>query len=186
MEKKYSGKLYTAGLVIVVVGLMATQFNWFGKDVNANSQIENQNLGSDEINEISSLNTLGLSEVDSTNNGTISSKIEDGVQVFRFDLQANSLPTLNVKAGVPVRLVINADQNNLNSCNYAIVSNDLGIQKEFNYGENIIEFTVDSEGQYLYSCWMGMIGANINVSNSQEIPEAFYGPNVAGASCCSR
>ncbi len=110
--------------------------------------------------------------------------IEDGVQVIEFDLENNSYPNLEVKADMPVRLVVNVDENSLNSCNYVMVSNDLDFQKQLEVGENIIEFTPTETGQYIYSCYMGMIGAYINVVDEDVVPSAVYGTNVSAGGCC--
>ncbi len=177
MSKNKSSKLYTLGLGAAVVVLFGMQFNVFSKDVNANSVVETQNLDTTQVQQ-SNINT-------NTSSGEVMATIVDGVQVIEFDLQPNSYPTINVKKDMPVKLIINADEYSLNSCNYSLVSYDLNIFKDLNYGENIIEFTPAYEGQYLYNCWMGMIGANINVTSTQETPEAFYRENIASSSCCS-
>ncbi len=190
MKKSILNKAYTFGLGAVVIGLLVMQFDLFGKDAVAADLVETQNLSSNQENFNSNsyniVNTVSNEEIQNTNNGEVTASVVDGVQVIEFDLQPNSYPTLNVKAGMPVKLIINADENSLNSCNYSLVSYDLNIFADLNYGENVIEFTPANEGQYVYTCWMGMLGANINVSSDQEAPEAFYGPNVASSSCCSR
>ena len=72
-------------------------------------------------------------------------------------------PNISVKAGIPVKWVIKADSSDLNGCNSRIVIPELGIEKQLQSGENIIEFTPDHTGTINYSCWMGMIRAKINV-----------------------
>ncbi len=115
----------------------------------------------------------------------ITGEIVDGVQVLEFDLRANSYPTLNLKANTPTKLIINVSENDLNSCNYRMISEDLGILHEFTVGENIIEFTPGDANQYVYTCWMGMIGAYVNVYDDIE-PSAFYSENLATGGCCGR
>ncbi len=131
--------------------------------------------------------TSTVQNVQETENveSTVEGAIVDGVQVIEFDLQSNSLPSLNLQAGVPVKLIINADENNLNSCNYRIISNTLGIQQQLDVGVNEITFTPNEVGQFSYSCWMGMIGANINVEENIT-PSAVYGENVSAGGCCGR
>ncbi len=189
MSKNKSSKLYTLGLGAVVVVLAGMQFGAFSKDVNANSTLESQSLdqyANQNLNQYTNQDLNATQVPQNTSTGEVTATIVDGVQVIEFDLQPNSYPTINVKTGMPVKLIINADENSLNSCNYSLISYDLNFLKDLNYGENIIEFTPANEGTYVYQCWMGMVGANINVSNDLEAPEAFYGPNVAAASCCSR
>ncbi len=111
--------------------------------------------------------------------------VEDGVQIIEFDLQSNGFPTIDVEVGKPVRLIINADESALNSCNYVIVSLDYGIEQQLDVGQNIIEFTPTQTGQFVYSCWMGMLGAYINVYDDVPKPTAYYGGNVSQGGCCS-
>lgn len=115
----------------------------------------------------------------------IEGKLDNGIQVIEFDLQSYSYPTLNVQANKPVKLIINADEKSLNSCNYRIISQDFGIQCELGIGENIIEFTPTKTGAYVYNCWMGMIGANINVTDKEDVPSAYYDTNISQGNCCS-
>ncbi len=189
MNKSIVNKGYTVALAITAVALLVMQFDVFGKDNSVSSVTETQNLSlSSNQNSPNNIqnNVVNTVAQEQTNTGEVSATIVDGVQVIEFDLQPNSYPTLNVKAGMPVKLIINADENSLNSCNYSLASYDLNVFTELNYGENIIEFTPATEGQYAYTCWMGMIGAYINVSDEQETPEAFYGENVSAGGCCSR
>ncbi len=112
-------------------------------------------------------------------------KYENGVQVIEFDLSSRGYPTININAKEPVRLVINVDEDDLYSCNFRLISQELGIQYQFEEGQNIIEFTIDEPGQYYYSCWMGMLGAYINVYD-QVVPSIEYNENITqGGSCCS-
>ena len=43
---------------------------------------------------------------------------------------------------------------------------EYGIEKKFQVGENIIEFTPAEEGTFSYSCWMGMIRSSIVVTRN--------------------
>ncbi len=114
----------------------------------------------------------------------IQGSMVDGVQVIEFDLQNNAYPNLILKSNVPAKLIINVDSGVLNSCNFRIISEDLGIQQQLEEGQNIIEFTPGEAGEYIYTCWMGMIGAYVTVSDEVE-PGAVYGGNVSQGGCCS-
>ncbi len=111
--------------------------------------------------------------------------VVDGVQVIKFDLESNAYPNLNVTVNQPVRLVINVSEENLNSCNYVMQSADFGFEKKLEVGENIVEFTPTATGEYIYSCWMGMVGAYITVTDGDQAPSYFYGENVSQGGCCS-
>ncbi len=126
-----------------------------------------------------------VSATDQSSYEEIQGEIVDGVQVIEFDLQPYGYPTLNLKANTPTRLIINASEDVLSSCNYRIISEDLGIQSELGIGQNVIEFTTGEANQYVYTCWMGMIGAYANVYDDIE-PSAFYGENLSSGGCCAR
>ncbi len=93
----------------------------------------------------------------------LSGEIVDNQMVIYSDLAPRSYPNLVVKKGVPVKWVINVPAKNLNGCNNEIIIGEYGIQQKLEVGENIIEFTPTETGNFRYSCWMGMIRANITV-----------------------
>lgn len=162
-------KAVLLGVAIVFVSSKISLINGTFNDVYGQSNVATYTDFSDE----------------STEPTEITGKIEDGVQVIEFNMQNSAYPTLNVKAGVPVKLIINTDEDNLNSCNFRIISQDFGIQQQLNYGQNIIEFTPTEAGQYTYSCWMGMVSAYINVYDEDITPSAIYDENnIALGGCC--
>jgi hypothetical protein len=85
------------------------------------------------------------------------SVIEDGVQLVESKLSSGGYPEIAVKKGTPVRWTINAEEKNINGCNYKMFIDEYGIEHEFMPGENIIEFTPENDGAVVYTCWMGMI-----------------------------
>lgn len=133
--------------------------------------------------EESYINIQNIGSVQNTEN--FNAKIENGVQIVEFDLQNYGYPNIDLQSNLPVKLIINADENSLSSCNYRIICQDLGLQYEFSSGENVIEFTPTESGKYIYSCWMGMIGANINVVDEDITPNVYYGENISQSGCCS-
>jgi len=58
---------------------------------------------------------------------------------------------------------INAAAENLNDCNNTITIPGLGIEKTFEVGANIVEFTPEKSEEIPYSCWMAMIFSKIYV-----------------------
>ncbi len=207
MKKGIKSKLYTGSLTLVAGALILNQLglvNDKGEEVLANNNNSTSYVNSlsdnsdnfyekstnyeDNIQKTSFFNEAPSNQYESyesyvvTASEPISGTVVDGVQVVEFDLESNSYPSLELQPG-PVKLIINADENSLNSCNYSITSIDLGFRQDLNVGENIIEFNAE-EGQYVYTCWMGMLGANIYVS-SDNTTKAFYEENVSGfSSCC--
>ncbi len=89
--------------------------------------------------------------------------VENGIQVVSIDLKSNSYAPIVVQKGIPVRFIINAEDENINGCNNAIIIPKFNIQKALEPGENVIEFTPDETGTIPYSCWMGMIRSSIKV-----------------------
>lgn len=79
------------------------------------------------------------------------------------NLDFDGYPAILVKAGVPVKWVINAAPGKLNGCNKEIVIPKLNKRIKLKEGENIIEFMPEESGRIGYSCWMGMIRNNIEV-----------------------
>ncbi|MDR2137280.1 MAG: sulfite exporter TauE/SafE family protein [Synergistaceae bacterium] len=72
---------------------------------------------------------------------------------------------IQLKAGVPVVWTILVREENYNSCNNAIELPAFGLKAKLNAGETIVKFTPDREGDFVYTCWMGMIKSTIRVVN---------------------
>lgn len=90
-------------------------------------------------------------------------EIVDGIQLVRSKLTSRTYPEITVKAGIPVRWIIDAPDGTINGCNYRFHIPEYGIEHEFVPGENLIEFTPTKTGTFAYGCWMGMIRSRINV-----------------------
>lgn len=106
--------------------------------------------------------------------------MENGVQVINSTLTSGSYPSITVKAGIPVKWVIDAPAGSINGCNYKMVIREYGITYTFQEGENVIEFTPTETGTFGYSCWMGMIRGNIFVTDGGGEESAAGGPVPAG------
>lgn len=85
------------------------------------------------------------------------------IQVINSTLTGGRYPDINVKAGIPVRWVIDAPPGSLNGCNYRMIIQPYGIERGLDIGENVIEFTPEEAGVFNYSCWMGMVRGTITV-----------------------
>lgn len=92
-----------------------------------------------------------------------SQMVTKDLQEIRFNLKSNHFEPLQVQVGIPVKLIIYADMENLNGCNNPIAIPSLGIEQTLYPGENIILFTPTEKGKITYTCWMGMITSTINV-----------------------
>ena len=92
-----------------------------------------------------------------------SDETSEDVQLIESTLEWGAYPNISVKANVPVRWTINVPEGMLTGCNSRMIIPEYGIQYAFNYGENVIEFIPTEEGNFTYTCWMGMITGNIEV-----------------------
>lgn len=118
--------------------------------------------------------------------------VEGNVQTVEIELSSNIYEPIVVQKGIPVKFIINAEQENINGCNNAIIIPKYNIEKGLIAGENIIEFTPDEEGTIPYSCWMGMIRSsirvveNVNQLKDIEVEELSNTPSTVGSSgsCC--
>jgi sulfite exporter TauE/SafE/copper chaperone CopZ len=93
-------------------------------------------------------------------------KGKEDVQIINSTLSSYQYPSITVKAGIPVKWLINAPLGSINGCNNRILIREYGIEHTFKIGENVIEFTPAQTGKFLYTCWMGMIRATITVVDS--------------------
>lgn len=93
------------------------------------------------------------------------SEVDGDSQTVTSTLEAGTYPNISVTKNIPVVWVINAPEGSINGCNCKIIIQDFGIEYEFQYGENVIEFTPDTAGSFSYSCWMGMIYGTIVVTD---------------------
>ena len=99
--------------------------------------------------------------VSANNNSVV--RIENGVQIVESKLASGEYPVIEVQAGMPVQWVITAEKGSINGCNNRIFIPEYEKEVKFKLGENVIEFTPTEEGEFVYSCWMGMIRSSIKV-----------------------
>ena len=86
-----------------------------------------------------------------------------GEQTVRSTLASGRYPDIRVKAGIPVKWVIDAQKGSINGCNYKFMIRDYNIEHTFRTGENVINFMPERAGTVYYSCWMGMITGSIEI-----------------------
>jgi sulfite exporter TauE/SafE len=89
--------------------------------------------------------------------------IENGVQVVRSTLRSGRYPAITVRAGTPVRWMIDAPAGSVNGCNNRMIIREYGLEHRFTVGSNTIEFTPVRPGRVPFSCWMGMVRSAITV-----------------------
>jgi len=116
-------------------------------------------------------------------------KSENSFQEVSMDLTYDgySPSTINIKKGVPVRWKINAKQ--ISGCTREIMIESLGIKKELQMGENIIEFTApDNVSELEFSCGMRMVWGKFVISedgfsSNQSEPAKTSVSAKSGSSC---
>jgi hypothetical protein len=93
----------------------------------------------------------------------IHSKIEEDIQVVRFDLSIDHFEDIVVQKGIKVKMIINVDKDKLTTCNNWVWIRQFDILQELKEGENVIEFTPSKTGDYIYTCRMSMLKNYIKV-----------------------
>ena len=173
LGRRFAGKAMTAGAVLVVVlGLaMISQggsLTGFPYVLMQETNVANNaadGLASDN-NKASAL-ADGSAAADSTDGDKAGASTGAAVvQEIHSTLTGRQYPQITVKAGVPVKWVIDVPEHTLNGCNYKMILSAFGIEHTFTEGENVIEFTPTTTGDIKYSCWMGMIRGDILVTDA--------------------
>jgi hypothetical protein len=91
------------------------------------------------------------------------SEVEGDVQIVRTGLASGRYEAITVKAGIPVRWIVDAPAGSINGCNNTLFIPEYELEYQFHTGENVIEFVPERTGTFMYSCWMGMIRSSITV-----------------------
>lgn len=157
LGKRFTGRVMTAGAVLVVVLGMSM----FSQGISL-AGIQTPDLLS--LSGTGGSDSDGGKEAGGGNGENKNVKMEDGVQVVNSTLSPGKYPNITVQTGVPVKWVIDAPKGSINGCNNRMVIRDLDIEYSFKTGENVVEFTPEKTGKIRYSCWMGMIRGTINVT----------------------
>ncbi|PYG84307.1 sulfite exporter TauE/SafE [Ruminiclostridium sufflavum DSM 19573] len=90
--------------------------------------------------------------------------ITGNVQTVNTTLDSGRYYPITVQKGIPVRWTISVADGDLNGCNRSLRISEYNIEnKNLEVGDNVIEFTPDKTGNFIYTCWMGMLRSNIIV-----------------------
>ena len=175
LGKRFTKRVMEIGAVLVVVlglAMLSQGFSLSGLlDGTAGSQIEEpvRLAESDMVSEPEIPSDPNVaSEPELPSESEAESGEEANVQVIRSTLSGGRYPNITVKAGVPVRWIIDVPKGALNGCNYRMVLRAYGIAHTFSEGENVVEFTPEETGTVTYTCWMGMIRGKIFVTDEEE------------------
>lgn len=99
---------------------------------------------------------------------------ENGVQIVKMRQTSTgySPNSFTIKKGVPVKWIVTSED--AFTCAASIVSSKLGIRKNLEAGENIIEFTPTEAGQARFTCSMGMYSGVFNIVDEFDSPAASF------------
>ncbi|MDR0402133.1 MAG: sulfite exporter TauE/SafE family protein [Treponema sp.] len=156
LSKKFTRRTMKAGAILVtVMGVTMLTYGW---------GLSGFNVGFVDraIAAVNPSPRFG-SRPGGSGNSTFIPIVENGVQIVNSTLSPGRYPAITVRQGVPVRWIINAPQGSINGCNNRMIIREYKIEHRFSPGENVIEFTPEKTGRFLYSCWMGMIRSSITV-----------------------
>lgn len=170
MGRRFSGRLMMAGAVLVaVLGLsMFTQGATLAavqapagapQAVRAEATQAAQPGATDAAGQEATVATAEAAPVYETPSKAV-------VQRVSSTLSARAYPSITVEVGTPVEWTITAPRGSINGCNERMILPEYGVEHTFTQGENLITFTPERTGTFLYSCWMGMIRATITVTEA--------------------
>lgn len=89
--------------------------------------------------------------------------VQDGVQYVTSKVISGGYEPILVQQGIPVKWTLIATNASLNGCNSTLIIPEYNLEIQLKPGENIIEFTPDQSGTFVFSCWMGMLRSSISV-----------------------
>ncbi|AIQ13108.1 sulfite exporter TauE/SafE family protein [Paenibacillus durus] len=142
LSKKFAGRVLKASALIVIV------------------------LGLVMLNRGFALTGISLANGSDhwSDNAVIAQLAPDGkTQVVEARAGKDSYPQIVVQKGVPVRLNLYVDEEDLNSCNNTVSLLGFKIEQKLHAGDNTIRFTPNVKGEFVYTCGMGMIKSSIIV-----------------------
>ncbi|MBR3430403.1 MAG: sulfite exporter TauE/SafE family protein [Clostridia bacterium] len=116
---------------------------------------------------INGLSLAGIPLRPLTGNTADTTGHDSEVQIVQSELNWQGYPDITVRAGVPVRWVIHADEEKITGCNNEMVIPALDLRVPLSPGDNIVEFTVDEPGVIPYTCWMGMLNGSITAVEAE-------------------
>jgi len=111
-------------------------------------------------------------------NGSDTNAVKKDVQYISSTMSANAYPDITVEKGIPVEWTIHADAGDINGCNRTMVIAAYGLEVKLEEGDNLIKFTPTETGNITYSCWMGMITAQIAVKEASAAASAQTQPDT--------
>lgn len=143
LSKGYTKKILKfSGILIVVLGLIMS---------NRGMALAGMNISPTNL-----LTNIGAFGDSAASENATKATIKDGVQVLNMaaDVYGYTPNTLYVQKGMPVKWVVDGKQ--ITGCNNTIVIPGMNMEQKLQSGQNVIEFTPNSNEDISFSCWMGM------------------------------
>ena len=109
------------------------------------------------------INTAGSASSNLKQWKTAQINSEKTEQKIEINLSYDGYEDFAVQEGIPVTLIINAEEDYITGCNNRVISNDFGFDVTLEPGKNEIRFLPQENGTYIYSCWMYMLKNKIYV-----------------------
>lgn len=174
LAARFSG---VAGILVLFFALfnINAQLNVLGypsfSDINIVSEKKSKNVSSKVETKNSSTKSTSQKAESLKNKETNTVEIVDGKQVIKMQASSKgySPSSFEVKVGIPARWEIT--DIGTSGCTNAVIAKGL-FEGEISLmpGKTVIkEFTPSKEGNYKFSCWMGMVSGTIRVVSNEGI-----------------
>jgi len=109
----------------------------------------------------------GISVLPSFSQGKYTESVITGnVQTVTTVVGADSYPAIQVTEGIPVKWTIHVSADNLNDCNREIIVPEYNLDITLDAGDTVVSFVPEESGEFVYTCWMGMIKSSILVTDT--------------------
>jgi len=95
--------------------------------------------------------------------GYVVSVVKGPVQTVTTTIGQDYFPPIQVQKGIEAVWTIKVPADAYCACNSTMEMPTYHIEKKFAIGDNVVEFMPDKEGDFVYTCWMGMIKSKIRV-----------------------
>lgn len=114
------------------------------------------------------INSISILGAPVSSGNASKSSLSSGEQIAVSNVSSSGYENVILRKGIPAKIIFRVSESDLNGCNNAIIIPSLGIEKRLVPGDNIIRFTPSKSGTIPFSCWMGMIRANIIVTDEND------------------
>jgi len=138
LNKKYNviiQRISSVLIILLAIFMIGRAFNFMGINLNTNNKYSEY---------------------------LIAEKI-DNYQYVEIELKSNEYTPIIVQKGIPVKFNITVDDIEKYGCTSGVRIPEYKIIQPLRTGDNFIEFTPSETGEFIYTCWMGMVTSKIRV-----------------------